>query len=453
MKKNYFIFFLLLILIYNVTSVINVEINNLDELWNFSFANNIINGNIPYKNFNMITTPLSPYLLAIIFKIFDAQVIVQRIFSTLIMTLIEYLIYKILTKLKINNNIILITIFIIALTTLISYNYNYISLLLLLILIYLELNDKKDFFIGLITGFCFLTKQTIGIFIIIATIVVSIIKRKKIKKRIIGIMLPIIIFIIYLILSNSVNEFINYTISGIKTFNNHIPYFNLFYNKSFYITFMSFFMPLFLIVNVILIIKYKDLTKIIINIYSIAFFTIIYPICDSEHFLIGIIPFYILIAYNFNTIFKVFKNTFFIFYLFFCGILLTLILNNTFTYINLYKSKLNHYKFVPINKNLENEIIQIDNFLLKRKTYIIDANAVIFMIPIDTYNKDFDLLLKGNIGLNNQILKKKIKENKDTYLILSNKKNLNWQSINDIIYYTEKVKKKKSNIGNYNIYE
>ena len=36
---------------------------NLDEIWNFNFARNIANGLIPYKDFNMLQTPLLTFIL------------------------------------------------------------------------------------------------------------------------------------------------------------------------------------------------------------------------------------------------------------------------------------------------------------------------------------------------------------------------------------------------------
>ena len=56
-NKNYI---LELILIFIVTILFNLFINGLtnDEVWNYGFAYNISNGLIPYKDFNMIITPL-----------------------------------------------------------------------------------------------------------------------------------------------------------------------------------------------------------------------------------------------------------------------------------------------------------------------------------------------------------------------------------------------------------
>ncbi len=58
-----------------------------------------------------------------------------------------------------------------------------------------------------------------------------------------------------------------------------------------------------------------------------------------------------------------------------------------------------------LNKYIENEKLQNNNL------YIVDAQACLYNIPADRYNKYFDLLLKGNLGKNgvqNTIKKLKI---------------------------------------------
>ncbi len=46
-----------------LATVLQRNLANLDEIWNFNFARNIANGLIPYKDFNMLQTPLLPFIL------------------------------------------------------------------------------------------------------------------------------------------------------------------------------------------------------------------------------------------------------------------------------------------------------------------------------------------------------------------------------------------------------
>ena len=51
-----------LIIIFIVTLIYNLVIPelSLDEVWNYGFCYNVLNGLVPYKDFNMIITPLYP---------------------------------------------------------------------------------------------------------------------------------------------------------------------------------------------------------------------------------------------------------------------------------------------------------------------------------------------------------------------------------------------------------
>jgi hypothetical protein len=46
-----------------LATVLPRNLANLDEIWNFNFARNIANGLIPYKDFNMLQTPLLTFIL------------------------------------------------------------------------------------------------------------------------------------------------------------------------------------------------------------------------------------------------------------------------------------------------------------------------------------------------------------------------------------------------------
>lgn len=43
-----------------LVSIMLRPINNLDEIWNFGFVMPMVNGMVPYKDMNIIITPLAP---------------------------------------------------------------------------------------------------------------------------------------------------------------------------------------------------------------------------------------------------------------------------------------------------------------------------------------------------------------------------------------------------------
>ena len=66
---------------------------------------------MPYKDISMIMTPLFPYFGAAFLRIFGVEVIVMRILEIFMTSLILFVTYKILVKLKINDGISLALIF------------------------------------------------------------------------------------------------------------------------------------------------------------------------------------------------------------------------------------------------------------------------------------------------------------------------------------------------------
>lgn len=75
---------------------------------------------------------------------------------------------------------------------------------------------------------------------------------------------------------------------------------------------------------------------------------------------------------------------------------------------NLYKygkemfkyTNLRNFKYIIAN---EQNVNIIDDYIIKKEAegktiYILDARAALYMIPLDKYNKDFDMFMKGNFG-------------------------------------------------------
>ena len=72
--------------------------------------------------------------------------------------------------------------------------------------------------------------------------------------RIIGILIPTLIFIVYLIVTHSLVDFINYAVLGIKTFSNRINYMSLFSNSKIEIRVLALWIPISIIVMSIVLI-------------------------------------------------------------------------------------------------------------------------------------------------------------------------------------------------------
>ena len=80
-----FFFFLLFNLIINPL--------NLDEIWSYGFTNNIYSGLIPYKDFNVIITPLFFETGKVLFNIFGANYFGFHIYNILNICIFKIIIY------------------------------------------------------------------------------------------------------------------------------------------------------------------------------------------------------------------------------------------------------------------------------------------------------------------------------------------------------------------------
>lgn len=120
---------------------------NLDEMWIYNWGRCIVDGLLPYKDFNIIITPLFPYICALFLKVFGNEMIVLRFAEVIETALILFLIYKILERLKVNKNIALL--FTLGLYFIFSevfcFDYNWTVLLITLAVIYIELKQKNNF--------------------------------------------------------------------------------------------------------------------------------------------------------------------------------------------------------------------------------------------------------------------------------------------------------------------
>ena len=98
-KNNYktilkYVFLFLMFLVWNTF----IQDLNTDEIWNFGFSYSIYKGEIPYVDFNMVVTPLSPFIFVIPFYIFGPSMLLFHIEGALMLTFVCYLLFKMLDK-------------------------------------------------------------------------------------------------------------------------------------------------------------------------------------------------------------------------------------------------------------------------------------------------------------------------------------------------------------------
>ena len=487
-KRNIVIYIIMLILL--MASILPRKLNDLDELWNYNFARNIYDGKLPYKDFNMLQMPLLPIICGTILKIFGNELIVMRAIGIFLNATILFMAYRILEQLKINKYYIYLSLGVIYILYFkyfcVDYNFA------ILLIIYIELkhlnNNNNDIFknykkneilLGILVGTSILFKQTTGLFLSIIFIFYKLLlvsQKQELKivipiicRRLIGVCIPIIILCIYLTLNNIWYEFLDYAIWGIKTFDNVILYNNLI--KFNILGILSILVPLTMLYMYFKVIIKKVNTNeqkniFILFVYSIASFIVVFPISGSTHFLIGSMPTLIAIIYiswlklkdikisnKIKKICKISSEYIILFLIEYscCFIIIYFINYNNF-------SSKNHYKYIL--SNLDANITQIDNYILEqnenwKKVYILDARACLYMIPLDKYNKNYDMFLKGNLGTKGEIgqIENLEKEENIVVLILNDNYSRNWQNPEKVRKYIINNWNKKGEIGKFDIYE
>lgn len=501
-SKDFILFIFIAVMVFSIIAI--NPISNLDEIWNYNTARAIAQNLIPYKDISMITTPLLPMITALFLKLIANEVIVSRVLASVLWGGVLFSIFKILKLLIKEENTCLIITALLGLLFRDCYciDYNILSLMFSLIILYIELknidkphfeNNKTDFLIGILAGLTVCTKQSIGAILAIIVVGYKIIfvqnKKEFIEylktafKRIIGILIPMILVFIYLITTNSLQDFINYAVLGISTFSNKIPYAQLMNNDKKEIQILSRIMPFILLAMAVLTIMLQNKKKkenigntdnkiLTILIYSLSTIIIMYPISDEIHFLIASTITFIGLAYilyllgitiynkiNLQSKKKIYKITSLMISIIAIAFIAVRGIENITEYIKQEKNEtIEHYKNIQISEYLQERINEIDNFILEqekenKKVYILDAEAAIYMIPINNYNKDYDMFLKGNIGKDGQEGQiQKIKQKETNEIILIRKRNLqsNWQTPTEVVNY---VRENLEFMGEVSIYE
>lgn len=396
--KNYKNKIIELIIIFTITFLFNLICNPLtsDEIWNYGFAYNIANGLLPYKDFNLVVTPLFPFIGALFLVIFGKNLIVYHLFNAVICTLIFYFMKKCTNR----GYYILYSILLLFSLP----NYSLFSLLLLYIIIYLEENNKNDLLIGIFIGLMFLTKQNIGIVFIIPILLTK--NLKKIKTRIIGFFIPNIILLIFLIFTKSLFYFIDYTFLGLTSFANENTVFSIWGILN-------------IIAIIYLILEYKN-KKTIIAIYLLCFQVLAYPIFDTYHVIIPFIPVLGYFLSHLNLVVKMTKISFCVF----IGILFIYNIQNLINNNIKFPNDTFAFKLRPLNNYSLYYINEVSNYIKNtNNVYIINANAYLYKLESNIPITKFDLLNDGNLGKDGDIkiieeLKDRCKKNDCTFLML-----------------------------------
>ena len=413
-----------------------------DTPWTYGFSYAISIGEIPYKDFNMVLTPLHSMIMAIPMLI-SHNILVYYLETSLLITITFYLLFK---KYHEKTWLLFLLIFF-PLPCMLYPSYNFLLLFLLIIIIYLEEKKSNDYLIGIILGLLFLTKQSVGLCLCLVSFYYLFKDYKKFFKRVGGFLIPVGIFIIYLIITDSLYNFIDLCFLGLFDFaGNNGKVFNI-----------LFFVSLILLGLVINIIR-KDKSNIAAY-YVLMFYSILIPLFDLNHLLyfnFAVVLLYLdklKIKYkNFPIHIILFTLSYIvIFFIFLDGI------NGT------YPNKFNNFEFRNMyNQNNEFKIRKkmIKYYNNHKNAVLLFSDAYFYKITNDDKLTYFDLLNYGNHGYNGtkKMINRIKKMDKDTLFIINEyeyRDNIDKrQQINkDIIKYVKDHGKVIKKINGFYIYK
>lgn len=406
---------------------------NLDEIWNYGFSHNLYSGLIPYKDFNMVITPFYPFIMSLGFHIFGSSMLVFNVEHAIILIGLCMLLFSLLDK-----RAWIVIAFILIPINVSFPSYNIFLYFLLALIIYLEKEKKSDYLIGFLLGLCVLTKHSVGLCLLLPSLY-YIKDLKKIEKRFIGFIIPLCIFVIYLVVTKSLMSFIDLCILGLFDFASEN-------GKGFNIYFLLFIIMIGITIYFII----KD-RKNVVNYYVLAFYSIMIPLFDAYHFAVSLLAFLIILLSKVKK--DIIKPSLFgISIILFVALLLV---DSRFKGKIIYPNNIKHfeYRFIDYDSILFTN--KVNDYIRKnsdREFVFLNSNGYYFRLVNDMKISYIDLINAGNFGYNgSDKLLKEIKKKKDAIFLvdkgeLSPIKQSDKQALNYVIDNGKKI-------GNINIFD
>ncbi|MDD6403873.1 MAG: hypothetical protein PUG33_07100 [Mollicutes bacterium] len=439
MKKN----FLILLLLFILLLIFNLFLYpiTLDEIWNYGFSYNILNGKIPYLDFNIVLTPLFSFIMTLPLMIFGNNILVFNIFNIFIILGCFLLLHSL-----IDDNMWLCALIFFIPFPILYPSYNLFLLLLFLYLIYLEKNEKSDYLIGFIVGCLILTKQSVGVFLLLPCLLYYLKNKKKFISRLIGCIIPCSIFLIYLLITKSFMSFLDLCLFGLFDFAG---------NNSVTSKFYLFVFILICLVTIIFIVKEP---KNIYNYYALMFYSISMPLFDAYHVGFQILVFVLLCFINFNFLKRLPIYSFAIFLVVYACLFVSYSYGNISSFKKMYPNNINHFEYRYLGSKQVDFTNEVSNYIKKNKDYkymFLDSNGYYFRIINDESASYLDLINMGNWGYNgsDKLINSIKKLPKNTRFFIDGVELVGQRQIDRrAIKYVIKHGKKVDKVGLYDIY-
>lgn len=378
------------------------NLNCYDAAWNYGFSYAFSKGEVPFKDFNMITPGLYNFVMSLGLHISHNNLLFL-IEQSLLITLTFFIVYKMYGKKS------WLFLFFMVFPSFYAFTptYNFFLMFLTILLIYLEKEEANDYLIGVVLSLCILTKHTVGIFLVIPSFIFYFKDKKKLLKRFIGCLIPGIIYVVYLLFIGALKYFFDLCVLGLFDFASKNVEFILIYVA---LTFIL------LVLNVLYVIFNR---KDIMGYYILCFFSVMIPIFSFYHFSVYLAICSLMLL----SILK--KKDISDNYLGFLGIVLTLItfsFNLTFV-SGEYFFHVHNFDYLYSNKESRDNFKRLNDLYLKYRddssVNILSSKGVLIKIINEEKLDYFMVPLNGNFGYNGTLkMIDKVKDNDKSYYII-----------------------------------
>lgn len=378
------------------------NLNCYDAAWNYGFSYAFSKGEVPFKDFNMITPGLYNFVMSLGLHISHNNLLFL-IEQSLLITLTFFIVYKMYGKKS------WLFLFFMVFPSFYAFTptYNFFLMFLTILLIYLEKEEANDYLIGVVLSLCILTKHTVGIFLVIPSFIFYFKDKKKLLKRFIGCLIPVIIYVVYLLFIGASKYFFDLCVLGLFDFASKNGEFVLIYVA---LTFIL------LVLNVLYVIFNR---KDIMGYYILCFFSVMIPIFSFYHFSVYLAICSLMLL----SILK--KKDISDNYLGFLGIVLTLItfsFNLTFV-SGEYFFHIHNFDYLYSNKESRDNFKRLNDLYLKYRddssVNILSSKGVLIKIINEEKLDYFMVPLNGNFGYNGTLkMIDKVKDNDKSYYII-----------------------------------
>lgn len=437
-----------------------------DELWNYNFARNILHGRMPYRDFNMLQTPASAYLSAF-FLLLLGDGLLQFRFIGLCLGVLCFGMLLAVGKEIVGDALIpfLTAVFSTIVFTIIwEYDYNHLNLVLILFIMWLEIRHPERDAIGLLYGLLPIVKQSTGgvLLLLWAGFCAIDFRRNRdlrvLLKRLGCSCIPGAVFGIGLLCTGCFGSFWDYAVRGVGTFRHRSTYFA--YLLSSPLCFAVGAVPVLVTILSLWVIRYnrgrvERRLHLRLLLISLAGAVVAYPICDTVHMLTADVPFLVC---------------------WFCclkerkftkrerAICVAVVMAVTgFLAVDAFRgldgckmSGLRHFEGIPVSPDIEQTIEAADDYILEcgrkgQRVVIANEAATLFVIPIDCYNGDFDMLLAGNHGTKS--VEELLEDETAYYLVIRDETYSLPQAHRELVHYIKENYTKIDEMGNFDVYK